>query len=88
MQAAAVWPDIASQRRERAGGRLDQITLVPARTNMQPAVAAYLRGPGGRRATAYGIMVLAIDGSIIGEITRFTDPALFPFFGLPGHLEP
>src|SRR5215469_1269776 len=71
-----------------AGGRLDQITLVPARANMQPAVAAYVRDPGSRRATAYGIMVLTIDGSIIGEITGFADPALFPLFGLPGHLEP
>ena len=69
------------------GGRLDQISLVPTRANMRPAVAAYVRDPGGRRATAYGIMVLTIDGSAIGEITGFADPALFPFFGLPGHLE-
>jgi RNA polymerase sigma-70 factor (ECF subfamily) len=70
-----------------AGGRLDQITLVPTRANMQPAVAAYVRDPGGRRATAYGIMVLTIDATTIGEITGFADPALFPLFGLPGHLE-
>jgi RNA polymerase sigma-70 factor (ECF subfamily) len=70
-----------------AGGRLDQITLVPTRANRQPAVAAYIRDPGGRRATAYGIMVFTIDGTAIGEITGFADPALFRFFGLPGHLE-
>jgi len=70
-----------------AGGRLDQILLVPTKANMRPAVAAYVRDPGGRRATAYGIMVLTIDGSVIGEITGFADPALFPLFGLPGHLE-
>jgi|SRR5215510_14692681 len=70
-----------------AGGRLDQITLVPTRANMQPAVAAYVRDPGGHRATAYGIMVLTIEGTAIGEITGFADPALFPFFGLPSHLE-
>jgi len=64
-----------------------QITLVPARANMQPAVAAYVRDPGSRWATAYGIMVLTIDGSAIGVITGFADPALFPFFDLPGHLE-
>jgi RNA polymerase sigma-70 factor (ECF subfamily) len=69
------------------GGRLDQILLVPTKANMRPAVAAYVRDPGGRPATAYGIMVLTIDGSVIGEITGFADPALFPFFGLPGHLE-
>lgn len=70
-----------------AGGRLDQIALVPTRANMRPAVAAYVRDPGGRRAAAYGIMVLTIDGSTIGEITGFADPALFSLFGLPGHLE-
>jgi RNA polymerase sigma-70 factor (ECF subfamily) len=70
-----------------AGGRLDQILLVPTKANVRPAVAAYIRDPGGRPATAYGIMVLTIDGSVIGEITGFADPALFPFFGLPGHLE-
>jgi RNA polymerase sigma-70 factor, ECF subfamily len=70
-----------------ADGCLDQITLVPTRANVQPAVAAYIRDPGGRRANAYGIMVLTIDGTAIGEITGFADPALFPFFGLPGHLE-
>ena len=47
-------------------------------------MAAYVRDPGGRRATAYGIMVLTIDGSVIGEITGFADPAQFSFFGLPG----
>jgi len=54
---------------------------------MQSVVAAYVRDPGGRRATAYGIMVLTIDGSVIGEITGSADPAQFPFFGPPGHLE-
>jgi RNA polymerase sigma-70 factor, ECF subfamily len=70
-----------------ADGHLDQITLVPARANLQPAVAAYIGGPGSCRATAYGIMVLTIDGSTIGEITGFADPALFSFFGLPSPLE-
>ena len=50
-------------------------------------MAAYIRDPGGRRAIAYGIMVFTIDGTAIGEITGFADPALFRFFGLPGHLE-
>ncbi len=70
-----------------AGGRLDQITLVPVRANRQPAVAAYVRDPDGGRATAYGIMVFTVDGTMIGEITGFADPALFRFFGLPRHLE-
>jgi hypothetical protein len=54
---------------------------------VQPAVAAHVCDPGGRRATAYGIMVITIDAAIIGEITGFADPALFPLFGRPGHLE-
>jgi RNA polymerase sigma-70 factor (ECF subfamily) len=70
-----------------AGGRLDQITLIPTRANRQPAVAAYVSDPGSGTAAAYGIMVFTIDGTMIGEITGFADPALFPFFGLPGHLE-
>ena len=69
-----------------ASGRLDQISLVPTRANLQPAVAAYVRDPGSRGASAYGIMVLTIDGGLIGEITGFADPALFPLFGLPGRL--
>jgi RNA polymerase sigma-70 factor, ECF subfamily len=70
-----------------AGGRLDQITLVPARANLQPAVAAYVRDSDGGGATAYGIMVLTVDGDHIIEITGFADPALFPDFGLPARLE-
>ena len=70
-----------------AGGHLDQITLVPTRANLQPAVAAYVRDEDGNGSTAYGIMVLTIDGDRIIEITGFADPALFPAFGLPGFLE-
>ncbi len=70
-----------------AGGHLDQITLLPTRANLQPAVAAYVRDPDGNGSTAYGIMVLTTDGDRIIEITGFADPALFPAFGLPGFLE-
>ena len=70
-----------------AGGRLDQITLVQARANLQPAAAAYVRDNDGGGATAYGIMVLTVDGDHIIEITGLADPALFPDFGLPARLE-
>ena len=70
-----------------AGGHLDQITLIPTRANLQPVVAAYGRDEDGNGSTAYGIMVLTIDGDRITEITGFADPALFPAFGLPGFLE-
>jgi hypothetical protein len=51
------------------------------------AVPGCAGDPGGRRATAWGIMVLAVDGTTIGGITGFADPALFRFFGLPSHME-
>jgi RNA polymerase sigma-70 factor (ECF subfamily) len=70
-----------------AGGRLDQITLIATRANLQPAVAAYVRDGGGGGANAYGIMVLTTDAEHIIEITGFADPALFPAFDLPARLE-
>jgi RNA polymerase sigma-70 factor (ECF subfamily) len=66
-----------------AGGRLNRITLVPVRANRQPAVAAYVHDADGPAMSAYGIMVLAVDGDHIIDITGFADPALFPAFGLP-----
>jgi RNA polymerase sigma-70 factor (ECF subfamily) len=70
-----------------AGGRLDHITLIPARANLQPAVAAYVRDDNGSGSSPYGIMVLTVGGDQIIEITGFADPALFPDFGLPARLE-
>jgi len=32
---------------------------------------------------AYGIMVPTVRDGMIGEITGFADPSLFPLFGLP-----
>jgi len=64
-----------------AGGDLTAIRLIPTRANGQPAVAAYLRD--GTAARAYGIMVLTVRTGLIGEITGFADPSLFPLFGLP-----
>jgi len=37
----------------------------------------------GATARAYGIMVLTVQAGLIGEITGFADPSLFPLFGLP-----
>ena len=70
-----------------AGGRLDQITLIPTGANLQPAVAAYVRDDDGRGSSAYGIMVLTVDGDHVIEITGFADPAIFPDFGFPARLE-
>jgi RNA polymerase sigma-70 factor (ECF subfamily) len=64
-----------------AGGDLTAIRLLPTWANGQPAVAAYLRD--GAIARAYGIMVLTVHAGLIGEITGFANPELFPLFGLP-----
>ena len=70
-----------------AGGALDQIRLMPTRANRQPAVAAYALDPASQKHRAYGLMVLAIDGGEIAEVTGFADPTLFSVFGLPAELE-
>jgi RNA polymerase sigma-70 factor (ECF subfamily) len=64
-----------------AGGDLTAIRLIPIWANGQPAVAAYQRE--GAVTRAYGIMVLTVHAGMIGEITGFADPSLFPLFGLP-----
>jgi RNA polymerase sigma-70 factor (ECF subfamily) len=70
-----------------AGGALDQIRLVPIRANDQPAVAAYMLDAEEAIHRAYGIMVLTLDGDRVVEITGFSDPPLFPAFGLPMLIE-
>jgi RNA polymerase sigma-70 factor (TIGR02960 family) len=59
-----------------AGGRLDLIELVETRANGQPAFGTYLDGE------RYGIMVLTLRGERISAITGFTNPDIFPSFGL------
>jgi RNA polymerase sigma-70 factor (ECF subfamily) len=66
-----------------AGGALDRFRLLAIHANRQPAVAAYMRDAGEGVHRAYGLMVLTLDGGAIAGITGFSDPSLFPFFGLP-----
>lgn len=70
-----------------AGGALDRIRLVTIHANRQPAVAAYMLDAEEGTHRAYGLMVLAVDGEAIAEITGFSDPSLFSPFGLPMRLE-
>src|SRR5262249_32570499 len=70
-----------------AGGALDQLPPVPARPNRQPALGAYFPGPEAGVYRPYGVMVLALDGESIAEITGCTDPTIFPLMGLPTELE-
>jgi RNA polymerase sigma-70 factor (ECF subfamily) len=62
--------------------------MVPTRANRQPAVAAYVRGPGDAEHQPFAIAVLRITGGRIAEITAFHDPVLFPAFALPATLPP
>jgi RNA polymerase sigma-70 factor, ECF subfamily len=67
-----------------APGRL---RLVPVTANGQPGFAVYQGEPGGT-FRAHAIQVLTVTATGISRIVAFTDPALFPAFGLPPVHEP
>jgi RNA polymerase sigma-70 factor, ECF subfamily len=64
-----------------SGGR--RYRLLPTRANGQPAFGCYLAGPRMPVAHAHGLLVLTLSGDRICALTRFTDNALLPRFGLP-----
>jgi Sigma-70, region 4 len=64
-----------------SGGR--RYRLLPTRANQQPAFGCYLAGPRSPVAHAHGLLVLTLSGDRICALTRFTDNALLPRFGLP-----
>ncbi|MGH8915790.1 MAG: RNA polymerase subunit sigma-70 [Acidimicrobiia bacterium] len=68
-----------------AKGKLDTIRLVRARSNGQPAVAAYMMAPDGR-FVGYGVMVFDLSDDRIAVITGFNDARLIGRFGLPVEL--
>ena len=62
--------------------------VVPIRANGQLAFGEY-RSDGDRRAyLAHAIIILALEGGRIKEITAFLAPEAFERFGLPAELEP
>ncbi len=67
----------------RAGGVGSGELTVRSLALPDAAVAAYAQDDDGPGMSAYGIMVLTVDGDHITEITGFADPALFPVFELP-----
>jgi RNA polymerase sigma-70 factor (ECF subfamily) len=69
-----------------ADGHLEQIRLVPVRSNQQPAVAAFIAAPEDGGHQFYGVMVFAIEADAISAITGFADPGLSDYFGLPAWL--
>jgi RNA polymerase sigma-70 factor (ECF subfamily) len=60
--------------------------LVATRANGQPAYGCYLRTPDNAILHGHGVMVLTLAGGRISGLTRFTDNALLPVFGLPRSL--
>jgi RNA polymerase sigma-70 factor (ECF subfamily) len=63
------------------GGR--RYRLLPTRANRQPAFGCYLTDPRTPVPRAHGLLVLTLSGDRICALTRFTDNALLPRFGLP-----
>ena len=59
--------------------------LVPTRANRQPALAVYSR-VAGDVYRPLAVKVLTIEDGTISAITGFTDPTLFPLFGLAPEL--
>jgi RNA polymerase sigma-70 factor (ECF subfamily) len=59
------------------------LRIVPTRANGQPAFGCYFPCPHTDIARPYGLLVLALAGSQIAEITFFTDSSVFSHFGLP-----
>ena len=55
--------------------------LVAIRANRQPAMAMYVRPPGGDAFEAFGLTVLRIEDGAVAEVSVF-HPDLFPAFGL------
>jgi RNA polymerase sigma-70 factor (ECF subfamily) len=68
-------------------GRLDELPLVAARANRQPALAAYADDGGEGVKRPYGVMVFALDGDLIAGITGFPRASrVFERMGLPRRL--
>lgn len=67
-----------------AGGRLERIELIEARVSGRPALVSYADEDGTGVGRAYGVLVLAIQGSRISGFTGFPrDRELFEQLGLP-----
>jgi RNA polymerase sigma-70 factor (ECF subfamily) len=74
---------IGSFLHDRAVSRGGPLLLVPTRANGQPAFGCYFPCPHTDIARPYGMIVLALAGSKVAEITFFADSSVFPHFGLP-----
>jgi RNA polymerase sigma-70 factor (TIGR02960 family) len=61
--------------------------LVPVVANAQPAFAAYLTEPGGRKARATGIFAVSVEAGRVHRLIRFQDASLVDHFALPRALD-
>jgi RNA polymerase sigma-70 factor (TIGR02960 family) len=68
-----------------AFGKGRSFRLVPTRANGQPALGVYVRDPNAELLHANGLLVLALAGRQIREMTFFVNSVL-PWFGLPRSL--
>jgi RNA polymerase sigma-70 factor (ECF subfamily) len=59
-----------------------ELRCVVTHANGQPAVACYVRRPGGDAFRPLAIDVLTVAGDVVADITTF-DGAVFELFGLP-----
>jgi RNA polymerase sigma-70 factor, ECF subfamily len=66
----------------RVLGRPGDFKMVPLGANGQPGFAGYLRGRDGEYH-AHAVQVLTIGAAGIRHIVSFSQPELFPVFGLP-----
>jgi RNA polymerase sigma-70 factor (TIGR02960 family) len=74
---------IARFLHDRALRRGANLRLVPTRANGRPGFGCYLPDPHAPIARSYGLMVLTLTDEHVSTITWFTEPSLFPHFGLP-----
>ena len=72
---------IAGYLSEHLGGQ--DLKLVPARANNQPALAVYLPDPCAPLWRASSFVVLTLHGNQLSMLTRFGDLGLLARFGLP-----
>jgi RNA polymerase sigma-70 factor (ECF subfamily) len=67
------------------GPHAAEFRCLPTRANRQPAVASYVRVPGGSEYQAFALTVLRIEGGMVVDVSTF-GTGLFPAFGLPATL--
>ena len=67
-----------------AGEARGRWRLLPVRANGLPGFAFYRLDETSQRYEPFSIQVLRFEGELLCDVTTFGNPALFPFFALPG----